>query len=639
MCGIAALSWCDKALIGEMTRVLSHRGPDQHGLHTGPDVSLGHRRLSIIDLSPLGRQPMCNETGTVWVTYNGEIYNFAGIRDDLIARGHKFRSRTDSEVIVHAYEEWQLDCVQRFNGIFAFVVWDGPRQQLVLCRDRLGVKPLYYAIVERQGRDEIVVASELKAVLACPLVDRGLDPQALYHYMGYEYVPAPHTILRAVKKLEPGRTLVWRSGEEPKIQRYWHPRLEAGGDTRANYAEQLRDQIQESVRKQLVSDVPLGVFLSGGLDSTALVCMMSRLGVAPLKTFSLYYEDDTFSEIEYARLVARKFGTEHHEILIDPVSPEAIEEMVYFMDEPMAELSAFALYILCKKARQFVTVCLSGEGGDEVFVGYDRFKASKANALYTKLPAWLRQYVVGTLVSHLPDRAQKKGAVNMIKRFIEGGLLPEDGGHMRWQYFLPPRIESDIFVQGVRDKIDFDPFSPVRHVLGEHRFADRLDAEILVDLTLMMPDAVCSKVDRMSMAHALEVRVPFLDHELVDLAGRIPGKWKLEGFTTKAIFRDSMKGILPEEIRLRGKQGYSLPIKNWLRHDLKPLLMDTLDSSPVVADYFDRRTVDRLVEEHMAMKANHGHLLWSIVALGTWHRLYVEQPLHVVEAQFGAASA
>jgi asparagine synthase (glutamine-hydrolysing) len=638
MCGIAALSWSDKVLIGEMTRVLSHRGPDQHGLHIESEVSLGHRRLSIIDLSPLGRQPMCNETGTVWVTYNGEIYNFAEIRDDLIARGHKFRSRTDSEVIVHAYEEWALDCVDRFNGIFAFVIWDALRQQLVLCRDRLGVKPLYYAIVKRQGRDEIVVASELKAILACPLVDRDIDPQAVYQYMGYEYVPAPHTILRAVKKLEPGRILVWRN-QKAEIRRYWRARLEDGGDTRASYAEQLRDQIQESVRKQLVSDVPLGVFLSGGLDSTALVCMMHRLGVAPIKTFSLYYEDDSFSEIEYARLVAKQFGTEHHEILIDPVSPEAIDEMIYFMDEPMAELSAFALYILCKKARQFVTVCLSGEGGDEVFVGYDRFKASKANALYAKLPNWLRRGVVGTLVSQLPDQTQKKGAVNIIKRFIEGGLLSEDGGHMRWQYFLPPKIERDIFVPGAKDKIDFDPFGPVRRVLEGCNFADRLDAEILVDLTLMMPDTMCFKVDRMSMAHALEVRVPFLDHDLVDLAGRIPGKWKLDGFKTKAIFRDAMKDILPEEIRLRGKQGYSLPIKNWLRHDLKPLLMDTLDSSSIIADYFDRRIINRLVEEHMAMKANHSHLLWSMVALGTWHRLYVEQPRYADEPQPGAVPA
>jgi len=624
MCGIAGATWNDTALVNQMMLLLRHRGPNQEGVYSEDHVSLGHRRLSIIDLSEAGRQPMANETGSVWTVYNGEIYNFADIRLELAAAGHRFQSKTDSEILVHAYEEWGFDFVKKLNGIFAFAIWDVDKRQLLLCRDRLGVKPLFYAIVTHQGRDELIFASELKALLACPLVDRNINPQSLYHYMGYEYVPAPSTILNGIKKLEPGRLLIWRSGQSPTIQRYWDLSLKVGSLTRAGYAEQLRDQLRSSVSKQLMSDVPLGVFLSGGLDSTALVCLMHQLGVQPIRTFSLYYEDESFSEIEYARSVAKKYATEHHEILIDPVSPELIEEMVFYMDEPMAELSAFPYYILCKKAREFVAVCLSGEGGDEVLVGYDRLKASKMNARYAVLPKWLREEVVGTIASHLPDQIQKKGAINIFKRFVEGGLLPEDGMYMRWQYFLPPRLERDLFLPDARDQIDFDPFRPIRAVLEGHRFDTRLDSEIYLDLNFMMPDGVCSKVDKMSMAHSLEVRVPYLDHDLVELCGQIPDRWKLDGFTTKAIFRDAMKDILPEEIRRRGKQGYSLPVKNWLRRELRPLMMDTFNSSPVIRDFFNRKTIDKLVNEHMALKANHNHLLWSLVNLGIWHRLYIE---------------
>jgi len=299
--------------------------------------------------------------------------------------------------------------------------------------------------------------------------------------------------------------------------------------------------------------------------------------------------------------------------------------MVFYMDEPMAELSAFAFYILCKKAREHVTVCLSGEGGDEVFVGYDRFKASKANAQYALVPDWLRRRVVGAMVARLPDQVQKKGAINILKRFIEGGLYPAEGQHMRWQYFLPLGTEQSLFAPGMREQIDYDPFAPIRRIVEGHHFSSRLDSEIFIDLNFTLPDAVCSKVDKMSMAHALEVRVPLLDHELVELCARIPGDWKLDGYTTKAIFRDAMKDILPEEIRRRGKQGYSLPVKNWFRQELKPLLMDTLSSSPIIRDCFDRPSIDRLIGEHMSMKANHNHLLWSMVNLGTWHRLYIEE--------------
>ncbi|MDH3605111.1 MAG: asparagine synthase (glutamine-hydrolyzing), partial [Candidatus Tectomicrobia bacterium] len=577
MCGIAGFSWQDEALVSTMTQTLAHRGPDQYGVYTDAGVSLGHRRLSIIDLSEHGRQPMSNEDGTVWVTYNGEIYNFPELRRTLEAKGHTFRSRTDTEVIVHAYEEYGPTCVQRFNGMFAFAIWDQNRRELFLARDRLGIKPLYYY----RDQTRLIFASEMKSILQAPDVEREINPQAIYHYMGYEFVPAPETMFRHIHKLPPGHYLRLKDGRIT-VQSYWDLTFCDGGRTASDYAEEMRHLLTESVRKRLMSDVPLGVFLSGGLDSSTLVALMSHCGVEPIKTFALGYEDASFSELDYARVVAKQFHTEHRELLIDPVTPEQIETAVWHLDEPMTDLSAIPFYLICQRAREHVTVCLSGEGGDEALVGYDRFKASKAHASYALLPEWIRRGIVAPLVKALPDQPQKKGAINMLKRFIEGGLLPEEGGHMRWQYFGTPEHEAGLFSPSLQSQMRMDPFAPVRAHVARCQATARLDREIYVDLKFIMPESLIMKVDKMSMAHALEVRVPFLDHEFIEFCASIPGDLKLKGYTTKAIFRQSMRGILPDRIRGRGKQGYSLPIKNWLRHDLNEYMTDVLTSSPLL---------------------------------------------------------
>ncbi len=620
MCGIAGLTWRDERLVRRMTRTLAHRGPDGDGVYVDDGVSLGHRRLSIIDLSEHGRQPMTNEDGSVRVTFNGEIYNFAEVRADLEARGHHFASRTDTEVIVHAYEEDGADCVRRFNGMFAFAVWDRRRRELLLVRDRLGVKPLYYHVAG--GR--LAFASEIKALLAVPTVDRSVDPAALFHYVGYEFVPAPATMFRDVRKLPPGHVLRFRDGEAT-VSRYWDLRFEREDRPRAWYEARLRDLLEDAVRLRLISDVPLGVFLSGGLDSSTVVAMMSRLGVAPLETFSLGYDDPSFSELDHARVVSKAFGTEHHELMIDPISPELIETAAWHLDEPMTDLSTIPFYLISKRAREHVTVCLSGEGGDEVLVGYDRFKASKAHRYYSRLPRFLREGLIAPLIQALPDQAQKKGPVNLLKRFVDGGLLPEHGLHMRWQYFgaaAHGALRPDAVPEGVR----LDPLAPVARAAGRCPSEDRLDREVYVDLTFTMPDSVLMKVDKMSMAHALEVRVPFLDYRVVEFCASIPGDLKLEGFTTKSVLRSAMRGILPPSIVGREKQGYSFPIKNWLRHELRTYMTDLLEGSPLIRDAFDRRVVARLVEEHLAFRANHNHVLWALVNLAVWHRLFVERP-------------
>lgn len=620
MCGIAGFSWQHEALVGQMMQTLAHRGPDQDGIYTDARVSLGHRRLSIIDLSEHGRQPMSNEDGSVWVTYNGEIYNFPELRQTLAAKGHAFRSRTDTEVIVHAYEEYGPDCVTQFNGMFAFAIWDRTRRELILTRDRLGIKPLYYY----WHNNKLVFASEIKAILEVPEVKREVNPQALYHYVGFEFVPAPDTMFRHIHKLPPGHSLRYREGKI-EVTRYWDLQFQTEAHAPAYYAEHMRDLLTDSVRKRLISDVPLGVFLSGGLDSSTLVALMSRCGVEPIQTFSLGYADRSFSELDYARLVAKQFNTEHRELIIDPVTPELIEEAVWHLDEPMTDLSAMPFYLICKRAREYVTVCLSGEGGDEGLVGYDRFKASKTHAYYALLPDWIRRGIIAPLVKTLPDQPQKKGLLNVLKRFIEGGLLSEEGGHMRWQYFGTPEHDAGLFSWDSREHIITDPFATIRHHMARCNSPLRLDREIYVDFKFTMPDSVLMKVDKMSMAHALEVRVPFLDHRFVEFCATIPGNLKLQGFTTKAIFRSAMQGILPDAIRGRGKQGYSLPIKNWLRQDLREYMSDVLPSSPLLKEAFNFDYIHRLIGEHQAYRANHNHILWALINLAVWHRLFVER--------------
>ncbi|MCI0440622.1 MAG: asparagine synthase (glutamine-hydrolyzing) [Chloroflexi bacterium] len=621
MCGIAGFSWKDDGAIARMTATIAHRGPDDYAIYTDGQVSLGFQRLSIIDLSERGRQPMSNEDGTIWVVFNGEIYNFQEIRPGLEARGHVFRSRTDTEVIVHAYEEYGPKCVERFNGMFAFAIWDSSRRELFIARDRLGIKPLYYYF--KDGR--LAFASEIKAILENPEVEREINYQSLYYYIGYEFVPAPDTIFRHIYKLPPGHYMTFRDGVL-KVTKYWDLRFESEPHPQEYYEEQIREMLTESVRKRLISDVPLGVFLSGGLDSSAIVALMSRCGVNPIKTFSLGYDDPTFSELGYAELVARQFDTEHHVLMIDPVTPELIEKAVWHLDEPMTDLSTVPFYLICQKAREHVTVCLSGEGGDEVMVGYDRFRASKLNSYYGLIPGLIRRGLIAPLVNALPDQPQKKGAINMLKRFIEGGLLPSEGEHMRWQFFGAPEHDQHLFSPDIVSEVSFDAFAPLRACLEGFSAPARLDREIYLDLRAVLPDSPLMKVDKMSMAHGLEVRVPFLDYEFVEMCATIPGNLKLKGFTTKSIFRSAMKGILPDAIVGRGKQGYSLPLKNWLRNEMREYMRDVLFSSPLVKEALNPDYIRRLVEEHLSYRANHNHILWALMNLSIWHRQFVEAP-------------
>jgi asparagine synthase (glutamine-hydrolysing) len=424
-----------------------------------------------------------------------------------------------------------------------------------------------------------------------------------------------------ISKLPAGHLLVWENGRA-EVTRYWDLsfRPAAPMPSFGEAVEQLRAHLDAAVKSHLVADVPLGVFLSGGLDSSCLVALMRRHISGPLKTFTIGYEDKTFSELDYAQIVADHCQTEHRVLRLDSLKPAYVEETLYHLDEPMTDLSTVPLYLLCKQAREHVTVCLSGEGADESFAGYDRFKASRLNSSYFNLlPRVVRQQLVGRMARLLPDQPQKKGVINMLKRFVEGATLPEDGQHLRWQYFLNRTLEEGLFQPGFRAQINADPFWQVREHAGRCDARDQVNREIYLDMRFMMTDSVLMKVDRMSMASALEIRVPLLDHVLVEFLASLPGDWKLNKMTTKYIFRAALEGLLPDKIVHRGKQGYSLPVKHLLRGELRDYMVERLHDSTVLRETMDMACIDRLIAEHDARKHNHNHILWALLNVAIWH--------------------
>jgi asparagine synthase (glutamine-hydrolysing) len=603
-----------------MLQTIVHRGPDDQGIHDGGALAMGTRRLKIIDLEG-GHQPLSNEDDTVWVAFNGEIYNHETLHRDLAAQGHRFKTRCDTEVLVHEWEEHGDRMMDRLEGMFAFAVWDSRSRTLMLARDRLGVKPLYYS----WDGTRLVFGSEIKALLALDTVPRDVNLQALYQYVGYEFVPAGATMFRGIDKLPAGHRLKIENGRLD-VAPYWDVRFVPEDMSEVDCVSGIRTLLRAAVEKRLISEVPLGVFLSGGLDSSAVLALAREATDQPLPTFTIGYADETFSEWEHARRVAKHYGTDHHEIVIDPVTPQLIETAVWHLDEPMTDLSTIPFYLLCRQARKHATVCLSGEGGDEVFVGYDRFVASKLEReLYSRIPAFVRSSMIGPAVEWLPDQPQKKGAVNLIKRFVDGASLPMEGEHMRWQYFSSADQDARLFNAAFLRRIVADPFEPVRRHAVLAGDVDRLSRECYVDLRLTLPDSVLMKVDKMSMASAVEVRVPFLDHKLVEFVARIPSRLKFPGLRTKAIYRKAMAGILPSFVLERGKQGYSLPLKAWLRGELREYMTGLVNTSPLIREHMQVPYINQLIDEHQRHTRNHNHVLWALMNLALWHRRYIEE--------------
>jgi asparagine synthase (glutamine-hydrolysing) len=622
MCGIVGIVERDleRPVLAEdlarMVATLVHRGPDEEGSVTLNGVGLGMRRLAIVDLSG-GQQPILNESGDVKIVANGEIYNFRALRDELEACGHTFRSRnSDIEVLVHAYEQWGVAFLPRLRGMFALAIWDGRSKTLIAARDRAGEKPLYWTQTPRG----LLLASEVKALLVRPEVTRELDPAALDQFLTYEYVMAPRTILKGVHKLPPAHFLRYKEGEA-SVHRYWDAADVPLRDwTDGEAAEALRASLKQAVASQLMADVPLGAFLSGGLDSSTLVACMSAGASQPVNSFSIGFSDGTYNELPYAREVAALFQTNHRERQVSPDLEDLFERLVVHLDEPFADVSMFPTFTLSELAREHVKVAISGDGGDELFGGYDAYQAQ---ALSAKL-GWMGEALMPALAgvaAALPPTEKKKGLVNKVKRFSAGATTaPADLGHYRWMVYLNAREKARLYARGLRDGLVADDvYAPVREALGRFSQNDVLNRQLYADLSLYLADDILVKVDRMSMATSLETRAPFLDGDLMELALSMPGHLKIRNGARKWVLKQAMRGILPERILSRRKEGFSIPMKNWLRRELQPLMRALLAPDRMARrGLFVPSVVTALMDAHTTGRENHAHTLFPLMVFERW---------------------
>jgi asparagine synthase (glutamine-hydrolysing) len=605
-----------------MVDTLRHRGPDSEGFYIDPFFALAVRRLSVIDLET-GDQPISNETGTVWGALNGEIYNFQALRAHLQRLGHHFRTRSDTEVLVHAYEEWGEDCVHHLDGMFALAIWDVEQRTLLLARDRMGEKPLHYYA----GPDAFVFGSELRALLEHPAVPRELSLESLSRYLSFEYVPAPHSILAGIEKLPPGHLLTVSPGSKPRVVPYWDLSFAPDDSMDAReWAEALRQQLERSVRQQLVSDVPLGLFLSGGIDSSAITALATQVcGGRSIKTFSLGFAEASYDERPFARTVARHCGTDHTEVEFSPADAARLLERVGdLFDEPLVDGSFLPLYRLSEAARQTVTVVLSGDGGDELFCGYPTFLADHGARWVQRLPRWV-QNEAARAVSRLAPSPRYGSVEFLLKQFFRGlPFSPE----VRTQLLLgglAPSERSTLFSRGLRAACgEFEPYEELATAVGQAPTLAPLDRLIYQHCKFYLAGQNLVAVDRASMACGLEVRAPFLDRALVELAGRIPSRLKLAGWQTKYVLKRALRDLLPRAILARRKQGFGVPIGLWLRGPLRRTLEERLAPERVARlGLFNPEATARLIAEHVRGQRDHRKILWALLMFDTWRERYL----------------
>lgn len=647
MCGFAGLlnlssePLPEPSLVEGMSKLLNHRGPDDRGFYSNGPLAFGFRRLSIIDVAG-GHQPVTNENGTVWCMLNGEVYNYLDLRHELEHHGHLFKTNSDTETVVHGYEQWGLGFANRLRGMFAVAIWDAEQRQLILARDRIGKKPLYYSV----NRGQLAFASELKALLGWPALDRTVDPSALQDYLRFLFVPAPRTIFRSVRKLLPGHMITVRAAtEELHFQRYWS--FDMTPDRRRTKPEvvaELRQRLEEAVRIRLRSDVPLGAFLSGGLDSSSIVALMAREQLAePPLTFSMGFPEADFDESPYALLVARSVGSNHHQELVEPVSPETLQLISWHLDEPFADSSAVPTYLVCKAARRHVTVALSGDGGDELFAGYNRYRYFRSIDRLAAWPPSVRKWA-RTLLSQasagLTKAAPALGEpMRQALKALEGASLGcADRPFFLNQYFKPADIRQLVSpdLNALQNGRCFE--EEWAQSFSANGIADGLDLFLYIDTVLGLPDDMLTKVDRMSMAHGLEVRCPLLDQEVVEYAGSIPTEWKLRGAHHKHILKEAVSDLLPNVILRRSKSGFGAPIGNWLSGTFRELTEDCLSPDSVSRrDWFIQPEVTS-VRDSVLSRGSTGtasglskhqiwHRAWALLMLELWARRFLDQPL------------
>lgn len=614
----------DEVLIRRMNAVLRHRGPDDEGVWTCGPVGLGHCRLSIIDPSPTGHQPMSNEDGTIWITYNGEIYNHLELRVGLKQRGHRYRGTSDTESILHLYEEHGRDCVKYLRGMFAFAIWDEHHHRLLLARDRFGQKPLLYA----ETANGLAFASEIKALLQDPAVSRDVDEVALHHYLTYGYIPAPMTAFRQIRKLPPASTFLWEDGHVT-IECYWTlryiPKLKIGEE---EAAEQLLALLREATRMRLMSEVPLGAFLSGGIDSSSIVALMAEAMNEPVKTFSIGFDDQSFNELHYARQIAERYATDHHEFTVAPDALAVLPELVWAYGEPYADSSALPSYYVAKMASQYVTVALNGDGGDEAFAGYERYMASQLADHYERLPAWLRNRLIARVAHRLPESTRRKAPLRRFKHFVLAMDVTPERRYAHWLTLVDNRTKDNLYTANFRARMtDIDSLTLLEQAFAAADGVEFLDRAQFSDVTTCLPDDLLVKMDIATAIHSLEGRSPFLDHHLAEFAARLPASYKLRRWTGKYILKRALRDHLPRSILHRDKQGFALPIGRWFRHDLRQVVYDVLlDPRTLARDIFDSRAVHTMLDEHVSGRINHRHRIWELLVLELWFRTYIDRP-------------
>ncbi len=630
MCGIAGLYSLSDAplavdgLVERMTSSLTHRGPDECGYHRDARSALGHRRLSIIDLKS-GQQPLYNEDHTVSVVFNGEIYNFEDIRRRLLERGHCFKTRSDTETIVHAYEEWGSRCVERFRGMFAFAIRDERRDTLFLARDRFGKKPLFYAVYD----GTFVFASEMKAILADPRFTRQIDEEALAAYFTLSYIPAPLTIYKGVFKLLPGHTITIERGQIQQ-RRYWNLAFNPNRNRReADVIDELTHRLDEAVRIRLMSEVPLGAFLSGGIDSSAVVAFMAMSSPAPVNTFTIGFSGNTGSfddERQYARMTSDRYRTQHYEYEVQPDLGGVIESIVRSFDEPFADDGAIPSYYVCKTAREHVTVALSGLGGDEAFLGYERYLGFRLGQWFNRVPASVRTGVIRPLVGWLPESRLGGNRINHLKRFVRAAVDDEAQRYLGFVTKIAPEYRQRLF--GANGGRTSDAAEAVQErFMSHYREApaeDPLDRLLYCDVQTYLPDDILALTDRLSMCHSLEVRVPFLDHELFEFAATIPADLKIKWLQKKRLLKKSVAPLLPGPVLSHKKQGFVGPMSHWLKTDLRRQVLDVLSPERLARHgLFDGATVSRILSDHFDGRETNDTLIWSLVVFQIWFDLYL----------------
>jgi asparagine synthase (glutamine-hydrolysing) len=627
MCGIVGFvnadsKAVDRGVLEGMNSCIVHRGPDEDGFYLKENVALAMRRLSIIDLAE-GQQPIFNENRTKAIIFNGEIYNFQELRKDLESRNHKFYTNSDTEVIVHLYDEYGVDCLQYLRGMFAFAIWDETEETLFIARDRLGQKPLLYS---HQKNGNLIFGSEFQAVLAHPEISREVDYNAIDSFLSYLCIPAPQTAFQQIRKLEPGHWLRWKDGEL-ETKRYWLPDFSKKIKISEKEAiEETTRILRESTKLRMISEVPLGAFLSGGVDSSTIVALMAQESNKPVKTFSIGFEEQDYSELKYAKKVAEHIGAEYNEFIVKPNALEVLPTLIEHYGEPYADSSAIPTYYVSKETRKHVTVALNGDGGDESFAGYERYAAMQIANLYHKLPRALRKVFVETPINLIPTSEVKRSRVRDAKRFLQAASLEKTERYFHWVTVFRENSKAELYTEDFRDRVAGNDASMfLNKWFAKANGSGILDATLLTDQMTYLPNDLLVKVDITSMANSLEARSPFLDHKVVEFAASLPENLKMQRFKTKSLLKKVAANLVPSEVIYRRKMGFGVPIGNWFRNEMKDFVKDVLLSDEALGRGIVKESVLRnYITEHIDGKQDYTFQIWTLLMLELWFQKFID---------------